>query len=217
MKRIACLFIALLSISILFASCDKEPPRLRETESTTASDLQDNPYPNLNTQNNTFTLSKVIEMFTKYASYDAKYDIYHFSKVDNSLGNVMMNFKFIYHPSSKLFTASLSTHTYTAYEMIDYGAATFAWNDVQNAYCTGYHQLVNVANINFTFSGSQLGDDLRLTDKFTYQVKENTFVNLKDSSEIRSYAKTCFECVQFGLGYAQTILFQYLGSSYTLW
>ena len=225
MKKIVCLLIVISTLLFIFSSCKPSPdhnlPKSPSIEDNSSSNSTENQTFGNNLQNGVAnqnsTLNKVIEMFIRYGSYDAKYNLYYFSKVDNYTGNVMINYQFIYHPSDSLFTASSSAHTYTSYEMIDYGSATFSWQDVKNAYCSGYHQFDTIANIDFSFSNIQLGTDLRLTDNFNYQVQENTFVNLKNHNEIKEYASTCFECVQFGLGYAQTVLFQYLGSSYTLW
>ena len=196
--------IIVLIICVLFASCDNidnPPDDSSNVDSAITLQKKDN------------TKEKVINMFITYGEYsNGCYRIREYSTV-NSCDFL---YTFSYNPEVDLFNSSVLTTTHTGIvTMYDYGSVTFSWNGFENALFYGYHELKNTAIIEFHFDA--LSPQTNMTyGNYNYSVKNNTFRNLTNTSEINRYAQTCFDSINQSLLYAQSVLCKYT-QFVTLW
>ena len=156
---------------------------------------------------------QVINMFETFGSYSD--DVYRFRKYD-TVGNCNFLYTFSYSPAKKLYYCAVLTTTNGYYNMYDYGAITFSWDDIKNALFCGYHELEKIAIIEISFSNVKLNSNISLDNSYSYQVTKNTFVNLTKKEDIDDYASNIFECMNRSIGYAQSILYTYT-DNITLW
>lgn len=156
---------------------------------------------------------KVINMFMTYGEYsDGTYYIRKYSTANPC----SFLYSFSYKPEIDMFNCSVLVTTYTSIATTyDYGSVTFSWNNFSNALFYGYHELENIAMVEFDFSA--LNPQSNMTYKnYNYSVRSNSFKNLTNTSDINGYAQTCFECINQSLSYAQSLLYGYT-STVMLW
>ena len=146
---------------------------------------------------------KVIAMFLNNTQRDSD-GRYRFLK-RSSTGNVSFIYGFTYSPSNRLFTASIFITSYASVTLFDNAAVTFTWGQFKKGLFTAYHELDSIARIDFdysitTFSNKNIGT------QYSYTVRNNTFVNLTQKSEIDNYAAMGYEALQQAISYMNSVL-----------
>lgn len=146
----------------------------------------------------------IIDMFIQYGTYYND-GWYRFNK--NSVqGDVVFGYTFSYNPSNGLFVCSTMVTTNVpslSYVMSDYGAVVFQWGDLENGYFTGNHSLEDIAGTNVF---AEIG--FEYSSATTYKITTNTYSQLSQA-DIQEYAGTCYQCMEQGLIYANTIISAY--------
>lgn len=225
-RKIVVLFI---SFSFIFLCGCQNNTNKKSTERTIASELSetDNSHMSsideseLSEIENSYTSSidenQVVDMFIRYGEYSD--GTYRFIKREkrNSMSIV---YSFSYTPSSNLYNCGVlvTESVLPPYELQDSGAVVFSFGQIEDGYFRGYHRLnetAEIARIEFEYSVYTFNSDISL-GKYSYQVINNTFQNLYQKSDIDSYAENVFECIDWGIWYAQSILNTYC-RNVTLW
>ena len=166
-----------------------------------------------NSKANSSDKQKVIDMFMAHGEYDN--ESYYINKF-TSANSCNVAYFFAYQPKHDNFYCSVLVTTYAQnYTLIDYGIVVFSWGNFASATFYGRHDLKDIAKIEFDFSAKNPQSDMTYRD-FDYTVKNNSYGNLTDSSDIDEYASTCFKCINQSLSYAQSVLYGYT-STITLW
>ena len=222
--KIISLILCLIFVSAPLFSCNKENTDMSDTQAIESiSEIEEDNKEDTtvkNTTNNTPTNTpssndkeKVIDMFITKGEYiDGAYYIRKYTET----GDCSFVYSFAYDPKIDLFYCATLVTTYSQnYTLYDNGAISFAWGDFKNALTTGYHQLKNVAMIEFDYVVSNPKSNMSFGN-YKYSVYSNSFKNLTSTTDINAYAETCFKCVNQGLAYAQSILSGYL-PGVTLW
>ena len=195
MKRIVCLLLAIVA---LLSSCSPSFSTGRGNH----DDEKEN---------------KVVEMFIEHADYDPEGNMYIFTKTEDNIRGMHLFYQFAYSPSSKIFYCSAAASEIPTFLESTNGAIFFSWGNVKNGLFSGSHKIEYRGKIEFEYSNNQLLENTTLGNGYLYDVVSNSFSNLKSESDIQASADACYKYVRAGVAYAQSILFQYLGSSYTLW
>ena len=149
----------------------------------------------------------VKNMFYSHGDYND--GTYTFRKGD-TVGGYFFVYSFSYNPELDLYYCGhLATCRTDFATLHDCGSVVFSWGDIENASFYGYHELENVAVIEFEFENIQFNDDLSLGDNCSYKVTKNTFKALEAIEDIDEYASICFDAIEISIGYAQSILYKY--------
>lgn len=155
----------------------------------------------------------VENMFYRNASYDS--DGRYVFREENNLGTVSIIYLFSYNPTEKLYHCCILKTINTNVKVFDYAAITFSWNKFSKAYFSAYHELYNVAKIDFEFSNISLESN-NIGRSYSYKVLNNSFINLTDKSDIEEYANNSYECLLRLVPYMRRV-FSYYGITTDLW
>lgn len=176
-KKILLLLIIIPTFSIFFSSCSNRIAKEKE----------------------------VTKLFLNkgYYNSDGNYTFNYY----NSLDTVSFSYGFTYYPQFDLFNCDILVTTYSDIKMYDYASATFKWNDFENARFYAYHELDNVARIEFSYYNLDFSKKT-LGDQYSYTVESNTYVNLTEKEEIDNRAATSYDCLKQAVSYMQQVLKQ---------
>ena len=173
--KILALILCLIFVSISLFSCDFETDNTNQENGKNASTQPDNPSQS--------DKQKVVNIFMSQGEYSN--GVYSFRK-HSTTGNCDFVYSFVYNPEIDMFYCGVLVTTHAqSIVMYDYGSVTFTWDDFENAYITGYHELENIASINFDFYASNPTSNMTFSN-YQYSVRSNSFTNLTNKKEIKN-------------------------------
>lgn len=158
-------------------------------------------------------LEKIVKIFHDNAEYSD--DSYYFYKqVDYNNKSYFYSFTLV-DEKSNFFGCSLHVSNNDEEQTTDYGTVVFVWDMFKSGSFSGTHKITDIASLeikytDIEFSGTQL------TENYTYNLTSNTFNNITEETEIKSYADICYNYIQLAVDYAQSILQEYDADCY-LW
>ena len=221
--KVLALIICLIFVSTSLFSCNFGIDNTHQNNNATHQNTTDDVKNSTENSNSTETprpntpapsdKQKVINLFLTYGEYSD--GVYRFRQYSTT-GNCDFFYSFSYNPQIDMFNCGVLVATYVQnFTMYDSGSVTFSWDDFEHAYVTGYHELGNIASIEFDFYASNPTSNITF-GTYQYSVRSNSFTNLTNQNDINEYAGTCFNCVNQSLTYAQSVLFRY-NTQLTLW